>query len=181
MALKTGECPSSLLKKEPPYLNNRRSNLEEINDNSALQGVDQICVNNKYLDQEEEMKEDKGKSCKNICGSSTEIDKDPPNVETGGLRTSSTRERIAKDQIDGGELPKANMSIRETDYIKGNQEDEKVETVQCEEKQRRKRKRTIMNDQQIAMIERALLDEPEMQRHAALLQSWADKLSLHVS
>jgi hypothetical protein len=38
-----------------------------------------------------------------------------------------------------------------------------------------------MNDHQITLMEKALLDEPEMQRNAAALQSWADKLSLHVS
>ncbi|KAJ4808796.1 Pentatricopeptide repeat-containing protein [Rhynchospora pubera] len=43
--------------------------------------------------------------------------------------------------------------------------------------QRKKRKRNIMNDVQIELIERALLDEPEMQRNAAALQAWADTLS----
>ncbi|KAJ3709256.1 hypothetical protein LUZ61_012961 [Rhynchospora tenuis] len=43
--------------------------------------------------------------------------------------------------------------------------------------QRKKRKRNIMNDVQIKLIERALLDEPEMQRNAAALQAWADTLS----
>lgn len=38
-----------------------------------------------------------------------------------------------------------------------------------------------MNDYQIALMEKALLDEPEMQRNAAALQSWADKLSLNGS
>jgi hypothetical protein len=37
-----------------------------------------------------------------------------------------------------------------------------------------------MNDHQITLMEKALLDEPEMQRNAAALQSWADKLSLNV-
>jgi len=60
-------------------------------------------------------------------------------------------------------------------------EDEKVESVNCEEKQLRKRKRPIMNDKQVAMIERALQEEPDMQKNAASLQSWAEKLSFHVS
>lgn len=57
-------------------------------------------------------------------------------------------------------------------------EDEKTEaSTSNAQDQRKKRKRNIMNDVQIKLIERALLDEPEMQRNAAALQSWADTLS----
>ena len=56
-------------------------------------------------------------------------------------------------------------------------EDDKAENGLSEEKQPRKRKRNIMNETQVLLIEKALLDEPEMQRNAASLQSWADKLS----
>lgn len=49
-----------------------------------------------------------------------------------------------------------------------------------EEKQLRKRKRNIMNHMQVTMIEQALQNEPDMQRKAASIQIWADKLSLHV-
>ncbi|XP_028547731.1 nodulin homeobox-like, partial [Dendrobium catenatum] len=56
------------------------------------------------------------------------------------------------------------------------QEEEKAEGVHSEEKQPRKRKRNIMNERQISLIENALLGEPEMQRNAAMLQSWAEKL-----
>ncbi|WOL03334.1 hypothetical protein Cni_G12054 [Canna indica] len=66
-----------------------------------------------------------------------------------------------------------------SEYTKesGLPEDEKAENGQSEERQPRKRKRNIMNETQIFLIEKALLDEPEMQRNAAALQSWADKLS----
>lgn len=37
-----------------------------------------------------------------------------------------------------------------------------------------------MNHVQITMMEQALQNEPEMQRKAALVQSWAEKISLHV-
>lgn len=57
---------------------------------------------------------------------------------------------------------------------------DRMHNVQSEEKQQKKRKRNIMNNVQIALIENALRDEPEMQRKAALIQFWADKLSLHV-
>ncbi|KAK8950514.1 hypothetical protein KSP40_PGU009758 [Platanthera guangdongensis] len=65
-----------------------------------------------------------------------------------------------------------------TDFPKetGLQEEEKVEGVHGEEKQPRKRKRNIMNEKQISLIENALIGEPEMQRNAAMLQSWAEKL-----
>lgn len=62
----------------------------------------------------------------------------------------------------------------------GVQDDEKVEGAPSEEKQRRKRKRTIMNDEQISIIEKALLEEPDMQRNAVSLQSWAEKLCHYV-
>ena len=39
----------------------------------------------------------------------------------------------------------------------------------------------MMNDKQVALIESALLDEPDMQRNATSLQLWTDKLGLHVS
>ncbi|KAE9620512.1 hypothetical protein Lal_00019275 [Lupinus albus] len=75
------------------------------------------------------------------------------------------------------DLQNAETSDSDTIKIIGESpEDEKTETVQ-----RRKRKRTIMNDEQLTLIERALLDEPDMQRNAASLQSWADELSLHGS
>lgn len=55
-------------------------------------------------------------------------------------------------------------------------------TIQrSEEKQARKRKRNIMNHMQITMMEQALQNEPEMQRKAALVQSWAEKISAHGS
>ncbi|KAK9055803.1 hypothetical protein SSX86_026888 [Deinandra increscens subsp. villosa] len=54
-------------------------------------------------------------------------------------------------------------------------------TMQSEEKQLRKRKRNIMNHMQITIIEQALQNEPDMQRKAASIQLWAEKLSLHGS
>ncbi|XP_044971165.1 nodulin homeobox isoform X1 [Hordeum vulgare subsp. vulgare] len=42
---------------------------------------------------------------------------------------------------------------------------------------RRGKKRTIMNDGQVNEIENALVDEPEMHKNAASLQTWAEKLS----
>lgn len=56
------------------------------------------------------------------------------------------------------------------------QASERVDTSIGEDKQPKKRKRNVMNDKQIALIETALQDEPEMQRSASLLLSWTEKL-----
>ncbi|XP_026665268.2 nodulin homeobox-like isoform X3 [Phoenix dactylifera] len=81
------------------------------------------------------------------------------------------------DQLKVTSDPTENFETREHAKESGFQEDEKAESAQGEEKQPRKRKRNIMNERQIFLIEKALLEEPEMQRNAASLQSWADKLS----
>ncbi|XP_073304223.1 nodulin homeobox-like [Primulina huaijiensis] len=72
----------------------------------------------------------------------------------------------------------------DVDHIKGGmfgetQEDQKVEALHSDEKQQRKRKRTLMNDRQISLIEFAIVDEPDMHRNSALLHLWAEKLSFH--
>ncbi|KAL6653771.1 hypothetical protein ACP70R_008695 [Stipagrostis hirtigluma subsp. patula] len=60
----------------------------------------------------------------------------------------------------------------------GLQEDEKGETSMYDERQPKRRKRTIMNDDQINEIEKALVDEPDMHKNATLLQAWSEKLSV---
>ncbi|XWS27711.1 hypothetical protein CRYUN_Cryun25bG0004400 [Craigia yunnanensis] len=170
-----GGCSSPLLRREPPNLNNRNGNLkEEMSENSAFQ-EEQFYVRSNHVDQAEDIKrqdmmDDKDKSV--TPSGLKEIDRDVQNVETSGSDTSSTK---GKNTID-----KFVERLRESTHT-GVREDEKVETVQTEEKQRRKRKRTIMNDEQVAIIERALLDEPEMQRNTVSIQSWADKLCHHGS
>ncbi|KAK9137032.1 hypothetical protein Sjap_007626 [Stephania japonica] len=110
-----------------------------------------------------------------------EIDKDNRNAETSGSDISSTREKGSLDQVlDDGDFSKLTEHAKESGF-RGTAENEKSEITNGVEKRRRKRKRNIMNDRQITLIERALLDEPEMHRNAALLQSWADKLSNHGS
>lgn len=117
--------------------------------------------------------DDKGIPGKSASGT-RDMDKDAQNVETSGSDTSSAKIKNVVDHMDNGELSKSNERVKRT-AVQENPEDEKIELSQ-----RRKRKRTIMNDKQVMLIERALKDEPDMQRNAASLQSWADKLSLHV-
>src|ERR1044072_6561244 len=107
--------------------------------------------------------ENKSISGKTASGGARDIDKDAQKIETSGSDTSSAKGKNVVNHMDNSELSKLNL------------EDDKIELAQ-----RRKRKRTIMNDEQVTLIERALLDEPDMQRNAASLQSWADKLSVHV-
>lgn len=57
-------------------------------------------------------------------------------------------------------------------------EDEKGESSMYDERQPKRRKRTIMNNEQIDELEKALVDEPEMHKNATLLQNWSDKLSV---
>lgn len=166
------------MSKQPPNLPNRRGNVEETSENSAFQDTDQIDVNSEHLNRGNDvMKEDKGINGGSASGHCRVIDIDAQNVETSGSDTSSTRGKNPVDQMEISEFPKPSAHIKESRYG-GTPEDEKIETVQ--EKQRRKRKRTIMNDTQVELIERALINEPDMQRNAASIQSWAEKLSFHV-
>jgi hypothetical protein len=50
-----------------------------------------------------------------------------------------------------------------------------------DERQPKRRKRTLMNNEQIDELEKALVDEPEMHKNPVLLQIWSEKLSLQVS
>ncbi|KAA8549222.1 hypothetical protein F0562_000906 [Nyssa sinensis] len=181
-AQNTGGCSSPLLQKVAPDLTNRSGNLKEgMSENSAFQEVDQFYVTSSCIDQTDDIVgKDKGKSGIGAPRGLGEIDRDIQNVETSGSDSSTTRGKNFVDQMDNVEFPKSSDHIKESGFG-GVQEEEKVETVQCEEKQRRKRKRSIMNAKQVTLIEKALLDEPDMQRNATSVQSWADKLSVHGS
>lgn len=110
-----------------------------------------------------------------------ERDADANNLETSGSDTSSIRGKSPVDRVEDGELVQT-MSKRFKGSVSGEaKEDERAETYPGFEKQRKKRKRSIMNDDQMGMIEKALADEPDMQRNSASIQSWADKLSQNVS
>ena len=49
-----------------------------------------------------------------------------------------------------------------------------------DERQPKRRKRPLMNNEKIDELEKALVDEPEMHKNPVLLQSWSEKLSLSV-
>ncbi|KAF5930335.1 hypothetical protein HYC85_031208 [Camellia sinensis] len=160
-----GGCSSPLLDNIGPDHTNRIGNLKEgMSEKFDFQEEDQLYVKSSCIDQTGDMMLQDKEEDKSKYGTEAGGFREIQNVETSGSDSSSTREKNSKESGIGGVL-----------------EDEKVEDVQCEEKQQRKRKRTIMNDEQIAVIERALLDEPDMQRNFTSVQSWADKLSLHGS
>ncbi|OWM87555.1 hypothetical protein CDL15_Pgr022667 [Punica granatum] len=154
-------------------LSSRSNKKEGLSVNSAFQSLDNFYVRNKHSG------EDEGKTGDSGVGVSREPDKDVQIIETSGSDSSSVKGKNSVDQMENGDSAKPGR--RKGSRLVGVQEDDKVESTQGEEKQRKKRKRTIMNEEQIAMIEEALVDEPEMQRNAALVQSWADKLSSYGS
>ncbi|XP_061373197.1 nodulin homeobox-like isoform X2 [Gastrolobium bilobum] len=180
-AQSTGRCSSPFLVKELAELNKKDGNLKEgMSENSAFPGISQHNTRAENTNQGDDQNRqdqvaDKGRAGKTVSRRPRDTDKDSQNAETSGSDTSSAKGKNVIDHMDNGKLSKS-IEHHKKVVVGETPEDEKVETVQ-----RRKRKRTIMNDKQVKLIERALLDEPDMQRNAASLQSWADKLSLHGS
>ena len=109
------------------------------------------------------------------------IDKVKCNGDAGQIKSDTQNFVMIEPDLSsmGGKAPTNQIVDNEStkDVSVHIQREEKMETVQNEEKHQRKRKRTIMNDKQVALIEKALVDEPDMHRNAASLQLWADKLS----
>lgn len=58
---------------------------------------------------------------------------------------------------------------------------EENKTCEKVKKSSKKRKRGTMNDEQISMIEEALIDEPNMRLNLPSLQTWVQKLNQVVS
>lgn len=150
-----------------------------MSENSAFPDMDQHNTRAEETNQgkgliRQNQVDDKGIPGKTASGGARDMDKDAKNVETSGSDTSSAKGKNVVDHMDNGELSKSNERLKRT-AVEENPEDEKIELSQ-----RKKRKRTIMNDKQVMLIERALKDEPDMQRNAVSLQSWAEKLSVHV-
>ncbi|CAH1417616.1 unnamed protein product [Lactuca virosa] len=98
------------------------------------------------------------------------------NEGSGALRGVDESERDATNiETIGSYLSNMQLKNRRND-VEEVPEEETFRSLQL-----KKRKRNIMNDVQISMIENALRDDPNMQRRAASVQLWADKLSLHGS
>ncbi|XP_011079763.1 nodulin homeobox isoform X2 [Sesamum indicum] len=165
----TGVRSSSLPREIAANHDNNDINMEEcMRENVTLQEVDQL---DQSVDgQRKTGTMELGKS-NGVLTNLADIERDARTVETSGSDSSPTRGKNTITRVD-------------VDHIKGSVleetlEDEKVDAIHSDEKQQRKRKRTIMNDKQIALIESALVDEPDMHRNSTSLRMWADKLSLH--
>ncbi|KAL9683749.1 hypothetical protein QQ045_021174 [Rhodiola kirilowii] len=104
-----------------------------------------------------------------------EVDTFPQNDESSESDSSTTRGKNGVDQSDNNELPNPYERVTESGST-GLQDNDNVITFRSDENRPRKRKRSVMNERQISLIEKALLDEPDMQRKAVSIQSWADKL-----
>ncbi|XP_066337448.1 nodulin homeobox-like isoform X2 [Miscanthus floridulus] len=96
-------------------------------------------------------------------------------VVTSGVSTGLQRSKM---DLDPASSSVDNFKTPELTKENGLQEDEKGESSMYDERQPKRRKRTLMNNEQIDELEKALVDEPEMHKNAVLLQSWSEKLSL---
>lgn len=173
------------LGKELPHHDNGNGNMKEegMSETSACQETEN-CAETERGDQGDAVlnglkAKDEDESDRKASGGPKGDERDIQTVETSGSDTNSARGRNSIQPMDIVDSSKSNENAKEIEQS-GNLEEEKVENVHSEEKHRRKRKRTVMNDKQITMIESALLDEPEMQRNPALIQFWADELVRYV-
>ncbi|PIN26056.1 hypothetical protein CDL12_01192 [Handroanthus impetiginosus] len=159
----------------PNHGNNDITMQESTLENVGLQEMDKMDAstngNNQCIDGEPKSGTSEPAKSNGAATNLREVERDARNVETSGSDSSPARGKNTIHPMD-------------VDHVKGsgfeeNLEDEKVDAVHSDEKQQRKRKRTIMNDKQIALIESALVDEPDMHRNSTALRLWADRLSLH--
>ncbi|XP_018469648.2 nodulin homeobox-like [Raphanus sativus] len=95
-----------------------------------------------------------------------ESDADTRNLETSGFDRSSKRENSL---VEDGELAQALTKL-----FKGSGSGEVKEAG-------KKRKRSIMSDDQMEMMETAIAVESDMQRDSAWIRKWADKLNQNVN
>lgn len=154
-----GSSSGKQLGKEPLNLNNDEAS--EDSDVRAEGAATKQGVNNEEMETAERSKES-------------------DNLETSGSETSSNRGgKGLVDQAEDGDLARTFTKRLKVSASSGEaKEDERAEASLLLEKQRTKRKRSIMSDDQMAMMEKALVDEPDMQRNSVWIRTWADKLSL---
>ncbi|KAL0371379.1 UNVERIFIED_CONTAM: Nodulin homeobox [Sesamum angustifolium] len=165
----TGVHSSSLHREIAANHDNNDINMEECTrEDVTLQEVDQLdqSVDGQRKTGTMELGKSNG-ALTNLA----DIERDARTVETSGSDSSPTRGKNTITRVD--------VDHNKGSVLEETLEDEKVDAIHSDEKQQRKRKRTIMNDKQIALIESALVDEPDMHRNSTSLRKWADKLSLH--
>lgn len=169
-------CTSSLQGNVDFDHKTRHINLREgMSENSSFPGVDNSCNKAEAVAEADGAMHDQkiyeDNSFKGLAEDLVETEKEVHNEETSGSDSSSIRGKNPTDQVGNGEITKSSEHFHRSG----------VESENCEEKQVRKRKRPIMNDKQILIIEKGVQEEPDMHKNVASLQSWADRLSLHGS
>ncbi|KAK9057272.1 hypothetical protein SSX86_022107 [Deinandra increscens subsp. villosa] len=89
---------------------------------------------------------------------------------------NESNDMVGEDEqmIDLGD----NSGAQNTETVDRMQDVEELRSVQSDEKQQKKRKRSKMSDDQIAILESALLDLTDLKKGGSL-EFWADKLSFH--
>ena len=100
-----------------------------------------------------------------------------PSAVASGVSTGHQHNRM---DLDPASSSVDNFKTPELTKENGLEEDGKGESSMYDERQPKRRKRTLMNNEQIDELEKALVDEPEMHNNPVLLQSWSEKLSLQV-
>ncbi|CAN6466055.1 unnamed protein product [Victoria cruziana] len=162
---------------------------EGFSDTSLFQEVDQSSVLHKQkspiksqMEVDRVKNEDQKAPIRFSTGCEREIRKDGKFVEGNSSGGKKSKNRL--DELfttSDGQFTKPAEFTRDSESKGPAHGIEKGEAVESEEKQPRKRKRNIMNDKQINLIEKALIEEPDLQRNAVSLQSWTEKLSVHGS
>ncbi|CAI9107975.1 OLC1v1007473C1 [Oldenlandia corymbosa var. corymbosa] len=156
---------------EATNYNNRDSNSnEDLEKTLKSPKVEQLNQGSNVVNQPHDVGQLSSTNKVNYNGEwSRDTEETEKNIDISGPGLSSTR---GKEPIDD--------MVHDTPTKQGaleSQREEKMETVSNEENHPKKRKRTIMNDKQIVLVEMALKDEPDLHRNAAALQLWAEKLS----
>ncbi|CAJ2678764.1 unnamed protein product [Trifolium pratense] len=141
-----GVRSSFLQVKEPAELDTKVGNLKEgMSENSAFPSIDQHVGG-------------KGATNKSVLRGTRDMDKDAQNAESSGSDTSSAKGNNVLNNANNGESK--SMERLSKVVVDETLEDQKVKSLQ-----RRKRKRTTMNDKTAELMESSLLDEPDMQQN----------------
>ncbi|MED6181851.1 hypothetical protein PIB30_023060 [Stylosanthes scabra] len=170
VAQNAGGCPPLLTGKQPVSLNKGGNSKEGMSKNAAFPDIDQPNTRAEDINMQDQEDNDISAS------GAREMIVDALDTDTSSSDTSSSKGKNVFEHMYDGELSKLNEDFEKV-AVEENTEDEMLATVQ----RRRKRKRNLMNDKQVSLIESALLDEPDLHRNAASLQSWAEKLSFNGS
>ncbi|GAA0163043.1 homeodomain transcription factor [Lithospermum erythrorhizon] len=163
---------SALLRDVDPIFNNGNGKMECTSGNYSLPEGIQFTIKNDNIGQSKDFVRQDMCNYKSAASCSAKAEADTQNVEASGYSSSTKEKKLANLNYD--------VYSKEGGVMEG-QKPEKGEAMKQEERQHRKRKRTLMNEQQIALVEKAILDEPRLHRNESSLQLWAERLSAHGS